>query len=582
MSATLSLTLFSLSLLPQAPASVHDLALAARRIQIVPMDEVLTIVPAARGLPLTSLAGFDHLGPGTWRLLGKAGNEEEPGPRQLIEPDDLVNLVRESMPALFEVEGTGIELRGKSLVITGPAETTIAVRTQARALARKLARPVHVKAELFRLDARSEGLAAVATPAQVAQATANLQRVCTVSEQTYLGLPVELRRFTQVAFVKDADVEIAQSSTTPNPVTAAITEGLLLAAEVHAAPGSSDLVLLCQFAAGERNGAITSFATNSPDLVSIDLPRINLGTGTCSGRIPNGGSLVVTLQNRNGPGYLLVISANAAAAEEKGAESTAVIPIGVLTSLALRRQIHASFGLGMKDAKPYQDLQLEIAEDLSAEPIEGDALVELVKSALGEEVEKTFVMRLPTCLVVRGSETARKAALEVVQTLSAQAMRTADVAASLLPEGAGADARVLTVRGPMLLARHHLLLHGLEIALLHDYECEVAQKARIFDPKVDSTVSGLTLVLTPIAADNGLAAEGAVLASHADEPRRRPLEGKSSADLFLSDLRHAGANLRGLIGPEPRMLGDGPEVMLEGRRVRTHLQLTVTELAAPR
>ncbi len=30
------------------------------------------------------------------------------------------------------------------------------------------------------------------------------------------------------------------------------------------------------------------------------------------------------------------------------------------------------------------------------------------------------------------------------------------------------------------------------------------------------------------------------------------------------------------------MLGDGPEVMLEGRRVRTHLQLTVTELAAPR
>lgn len=506
----------------------------------------------------------------------------------IIDVDDVQGMmVNELCPKAFEDGHVSLTRHGSVLFLTGTEAAVKEVDAALQALRRALIQPVRVRASLYRIpDARE--LPAFAAADALAALTAQLPLVWSAETTVNSGLQAALVADRRTRYVRDFEVEVAQSSHVGDPKVDELFEGVHLVAEPHALVGTDDLVLYGQFAFGEQHGPIETRDTGVKGYPSIDVPEVDVNSGSFSGRIANGGALLMSVRSPQGyaSSLLLVVQAATVAAAQPPAAEFAFFPITALTSDALRHYIQRA------RSPEVLDRLMLMAGDTDSDyfgPLNTDELSSMLSEADDEADGLRAVHR--SHVVVRGAQRI-KFTNDLLRSLQQRWLTNTqvEVQTRLLPgevgtaalEGAAltpATELLQAVSFPALAGRAHVFVSGRETTAIADYDVEIAQKATANNPIIDNPFSGLIVSCLPYPEPEPgmVGARLDIDATHVPLAPRRPLEQSNGGDLQATQSSAARfTHNGGLVPGREIVFGHGPIVRVGGQGRRTQISARIS------
>lgn len=437
---------------------------------------------------------------------------------------------------------------GSRLALSGPKPTVDRAVGIVRMLESTVAAPIVVEARLFALE-DGDDLGTSIPKGDTARWFGSSEAVRWSSRSaTRSGLTTVLSQERYRHYLRDCDVEVAEDQSISDPRVTSLFEGIHLKVEPHALPGSDALVLYCDAALGEVFGEIETRSTGVTEMATLDVPRLANNHASFSGRIENGGALVVTFTGDGSAGtrYALAVSARRETNEPQDAH-LAVWPISAITSWSLSTRV------GVNDMRYGEDDHsiFPLRENESSSAIDTDTVLEMLFHVLQPSLDndEAHVDASGGWVFVIGADSVRATALRALVTMHDQWVRSAQCeCVSWLSEVvAGVDGtfggRMVGGRGsvlhrvrfPVVMGRPHFVLRGIESTVLQDVQVEIAQEASGTDPVVASTFAGLFASIQVFDSLGGMAASANVEVSHVGSPQRRAAETRHGGNLFLSD-----------------------------------------------
>ena len=555
---------------PQADHAPTRAALA-RAMKVIPVADLVAAMPLPHALPLGSLIDMnlhdDSNGAG---VLG--GDED-----RVYRVMELTDLVRSMTPLAWDDGNASVDLVGNSLILTGAPDQIHLIEQAVQQVVAVLGEAARVRAAVFAAD-RMEPTAVAAE--SYADAFARYTKLCgrplwDGNASAYPNQIIELGVHRVTPYIADCDVEIAQSSSLANPIVVGMHEGTRLQVELHALAGSSDLVLFCHYALGEKLAMHPVSLGPDRALPTLQSPEMATTLGSVSGRIANGGCLVVQLTGTlEGRSLVLLLGAERTPVAPAQQREAGIWPISAFLSTALRRQVVPPVS-DDPDLDRLSSPSVSVHEDPlpAVEPAEAELWHDLLTRALGDGDVEVSVLE-NGLVTVRGDATAREVAARLIETYQDQFLKTVDV--ELRTSGDGAATALRSVVTPALLGRSQYLVHGIETTTVTDADVEVAQKAGISDPKVRRQFSGIVAqVQVYPGRTRDLGARAWIEVVQTAAPTSFAMGTEKGVTLQQSTVSRATFRHSGLMPAGALDLGETGELVVGRERVRARQGLAV-------
>jgi len=569
-----------LTLSVQAPISQDPQPKVTR---FVPVREWIAPAPRAVQPPFGSFLGNPDPDPPILLI----GDKE-----YSLDTGEIADLVQTLANVDADQTGLNVEMHGSALLISGTPAAVQLAEDAARSLTAAMTREVRVQAELFRVpDIRS--FPATATNDELTGITSGLQRIWRGVASGQSGETLSLSKDLLTSYVYDVDVEIAQEAKIGDPVTVALFEGVRLAIEPHALTASTDLVVCAQFSFGELRGSPVNHPTGIKDTPSVDVPDLDCNSGAISGRIPNGGALLLSVQGdaEAGSNMLLAITATHDDQRADGNDSFAAYPVSALISQSIRDKVSNApredrFGGNLNPATAP-------ASSDALGPHRDSLLLDMIHSSIGFDGDGEMLSVTRKHLLVIGDGAKQQAVRSSIQRMQDRWLKTVRVdiettmreirygnsvfAKSGSFDNSDASRPLHRVTFPALLGRPHAIIRGRETTVISDNDVEVAQKATISDPIVTPVFSGVFLSFYAYPQSEGVGVEAELDLSDSWSTRRRTSNFAEAGDLFLPTMSHARLSHRGAAASGREIsLGEGPALQRGEANFRTRQALRVT------
>jgi hypothetical protein len=459
---------------------------------------------------------------------------------------------------------------GQSVLAVGEAKDVARVGACIRAAGAMLARPLQVEFAVWDAADR-ETCPAILSPAEFAQFAGGRSPLSLSRTTTRGSAPTALRRLRWVRYVRDLHTEVAQKQAMVLPSVAEFGEGAHAAVQVFPLLGDEFAVEL-QFAVGQRRGVVRTLQTGMAGAPDLELPTLETDYGACSGRIPNGGALAVTLRGNATSGGQRILTLRVAAAAPQVTTAAglgfAILPCGALTGSSLQRRLPDADDLdGIGEPAPGSG-HLEVQE-----------LLAILQQGLGDGADAGDVQIAGGLAFVRGDGPRLGRVENLLRGLQDRLVRNATVAhAAALqasePAAGLPPAPLYELQAPTLFGRLLVLGHSLETNAVIGIGYAIAQEAGILDPVVEPSTSGVLLHARAAPADDGAHLQMTLAARHAPPAQARsvmPGGVLMATDRSLVSVLHDGVVANGVAAAH----GDGPAVTIEGRGYRSALATTL-------
>lgn len=511
---------------------------------------------------------------GAWHdLLLASESQETP-----FDADHVAEMLQSLNRADVDADRLAIARQGNSLVVHGEGGAVANVRQQLDTASAVIMRALAIEVCVW--DATDKELpSAILGPRDYAKFADNRTPLWRRLTTTHSGVAVALDRERWTRYVYDVNPEVAQKQSISTPQTDAFCEGGRVVVRPHLLVGGDDLVLHVQFALAQRRGSVRSLQIGVPGAADIDVPLLETCFGACSGRVVNGGALVVRLRGSVASGGQVALTVHVMARTPPAAQGPAglgIFPCGALTSPALTQRV----AIPSFPPNPNQ------ADDM--EPVAGfgcmeiDQLVDLARSALPpDQAERVEIQGANGHLFVRGEQPALAAIEALLGGLQDHLLRNATVRFTVRLQGDDASAPPSTTPlhdlvAPTLLGRELSMARILETNVVRGLEVFIAQEASMVDPVVEALQIGswLGASIAPLGTGQHLLLQAQC--AEAPQPAVRtamPTGGiLMPTEVASTRVCHDGAVVSGQAVEH----GDGPAVLIDGRTYRSTITTTVT------
>lgn len=476
----------------EEPARAHF----ARAIKVIPVPALVGALPQPDRLPFGTMID--------WAPVSVLGDGED----ARVQVMDLADLVRDLTPLPWDDGDVTVDVVGNALLVTGSPDQIHLVEQTLQQLMASLGEPYRLRAAAFAVEAGAD-LPAVGASfdelrARLGQLGAEFE--WETSTRAAVAQTVDLGSLVAIPYVADCEVEIAQNSTMADPITKAMHVGTALQVQVHPLVGSSDAVLMVQYACGEATTRMREIALGKDDtLPRLQSPTLAFATGCFSGRIANGGALVLLADGQwAGRRFGLILGADRTPPSADAERALGVFPLGAFFSHALRQEFFRPDDDEEPSHRPLWTPPIMVGDDAAPalDPADAETWNTLFRRALGDDADSVSLH--DGLAIVRGSAAAKQTAARLIELMQAQFLST--IEAEWRIEGDARGAALQRIRLPMLLGRRHCLVHGIETTGVLDASVEVAQKSGVANPKVVRHFTGAFCVLSAFRAPgNGLA-----------------------------------------------------------------------------
>lgn len=498
-------------------------------------------------------------------------------PTEGFSADDAIGLLRELESDALENARLEVIGVGDSLVAAGDPAVVARLREHVKAATQLLARPLQIEFAVWDGTDR-ETPAAFLGPADFGRFAANRTPLWRSIATTRHGRAVALERMRWSRYVRDIDVEIAQKQTMSYPVTNQHADGGHAVVRPHLLTGSDEVVLHVQFAVAQRRGVVRSLQTGMTGASDIDLPALETAYGVCSGRVPNGGALAVTLRGNPATGGQLVLTVRVTGrTPPAGApmQDLGLYPCGAITTQALLQSVEPP-----PDRDPDEVSPGESHEGFGHLP--EDILVQFLRAGLGADgdADGVSVRCKAGYVVVRGPTQLLAKVETLMRGLQDRLLRNATVVhrapmSTADASGAPGTSMLHELALPTLLGRELIVARCLETNIVADIFAEIAQEAGILNPKIDVLQSGswLRARLSPLG--DAMSVRLLVQDRYAPLPTARSVM-PGGGVLMPTEAGKSLAAHDGIVANGQAIEhGDGPAVNLEGRAWRSSLATTI-------
>ena len=509
----------------------------------------------------------------------KANLVIDPGNSSPITAEGVFNVLEGIENDAISEERLFLNAIGENLLVFGEAERVRAVRKMIHEATDILARPLQIEFCLW--DAAGRETPSSILTSEEYESFCNghkpLSRSLAVGRA---GQAIALKQTSWTRYVRSIEVEVAQKKTLSRPATDRFGEGFHAAVRAYPLVDTEDLALHVQFASSVQRGVLRSVQTGLPGAADIELPRLETCFGGCSGRIPNGGALAVTMRGNPSGGGQIVLTLRAMANSPQkrlSDERLALVPCGAITNGALSQR--AILPLQMEE----MDEHVSHDDNGTYGMISSEALLELAQGIVEsqEEAGDYSVHMAGSYLFVKASTEVCNKISALIRTLQDRMVRNVEVAhvAQLRPQenGEAEPARQvlheLTV--PTLLGREFVAVRLHETNVIANVYIEIASEAGTLVPSVELLQSGAWLRgrAIPIAGSLHLGMD--LLVCNAPIPMMRTVMPGGGmimpATLSTARLSHDGTVASG----QAIEHGDGPGVLIEGRGYGSTMSTTL-------
>jgi hypothetical protein len=503
-------------------------------------------------------------------------------PSERFEPDRIVQMLNQLNAADVEQNRLMLSTQGDCLMVFGAEDGVTRVRQQFEEASAVLMRPLQV--EVCAWDATDREIpSAILGPREYAQFTAGLVPLWRCLDTTTNNNAVSMNRERWTRYTRNLNAEVAQKQSISLPVTDAFGEGGRVVVRPHLLLGGDDLVLHVQFGLAQRRGVVRIVPIGMPGAADLEMPLLETAYGGCSGRIVNGGALVVGLRGSAASGGQVAITVHVTARTPPVARppaGLAVFPCGALLSTALLQR----FDPPCFPKRPETDSSMEPTQGFGC--LTEDNLIHLVQAALGQAGEGLEIQVSHGLLFVR-CEAQQASVIETLVTgLQDRLLRTVTVrhVGRLLPiEGDTPETAQKShpllheITAPTLLGRELTIARILETNVVQDLQAAIAQEAALLDPVVAELRLGTWLQARVAPQGSGLHLLLRTTSAGAPIPMTRSVQ-PGGGILMLTDMASCGTSHDGpVVAGQAIEHGDGPATIIEGRTYRSVLVTTISQ-----
>jgi hypothetical protein len=497
-------------------------------------------------------------------------------PNALFDTDRIHSLLRDLNGVDCEQGRLMFRFWNDSLFVFGVEDGVARVRQQLEEASAMLVRPLQV--EVCAWDATDREIpSAILGPREYAQFAGTFTPLWRCVDTTTNNSAVSMSRERWTRYTYDVNAEVAQKQSISLPVTDTFGEGGRVVVRPHLLLGGDDLVLHVQFGLAQRRGVVRTVPIGMPGAADLEMPLLETAYGGCSGRIMNGGALVVGLRGSAASGGQVAITVRVTARTPpapKPPSGLAVFPCGALLSTALLQR----FDLPCFPKRDVTDSSLEPAPGFGCFA-EAD-LLSLVQTALGQAAEGLELDINRGLLFVR-CQAPQASAIETLLTgLQERLLKTVTVrhVGRLLPiegdtpEQAQKSHPLLhEITAPTLLGRELTIARILETNVVQDLQAAIAQEAALLDPIVAELRLGTWMQARIAPQGTGLHLLLRTTSAGAPIPTARSVM-PGGGILMLTDMASCGTSHDGPATPGQAIEhGDGPATVIEGRSYRSVL-----------
>ncbi|HZN39156.1 MAG TPA: hypothetical protein VFD82_10160 [Planctomycetota bacterium] len=500
----------------------------------------------------------------------------------LFEPDYILQMLQQLNAADREQGRLMLSVHGDCLEVFGAEDGVVRVRQQLEEASAVLMRPLQV--EVCAWDATDREIpSAILGPREYAQFAGSFAPLWRCVDTTTNNNAVSMSRERWTRYTRDVNAEVAQKQSISLPVTDAFGEGGRVVVRPHLLLGGDDLVLHVQFGLAQRRGVVRTVPIGMPGAADLEMPLLETAYGGCSGRIVNGGALVVGLRGSAASGGQVAITVRVTARTPPVAKppaGLAVFPCGALLSTALLQR----FELPCFPKRSETDSSLEPTQGFGS--LAEDDLTNLVQTALGQAAEGLALEVRQGLLFVR-CEAPQASAIETLLTgLQERLLKTVTIrhVGRLLPiEGDTAEQAhkshplLHEITAPTLLGRELTIARILETNVVQDLQAAIAQEAAMLDPVLAELRLGTWLQARVAPQGAGLHLLLRTTSAGAPIPMTRSVQ-PGGGILMLTDMASCGTSHDGpAVAGQAIEHGDGPATIIEGRTYRSVLVTTISQ-----
>jgi len=536
---------------------------APRTLKIIPVSDMLITIP-----PVPS--------PRMGVLTGQWDDKEENvvlthrEPFHILTKDSLEDLVRAGLGEI--TEEMSLAIRNKTLFVTGEAEHVKAAEALVGSVRQALTRRISIQARLYRIQPGQE-FPAIANAERLQSLCEGLPLLWSAHGMALSGQQLALSEDRYTSYVGNAEVEVAEESKVGDPVTTTMFDGVHLIVEPHSLIGTTERVLKCQFAIGEKEQEIQDISTGIADLPRIGIPHLRANSGAFSGRVEQEGALLLSLQSRTNAGsnLLLIVQAGKLglpAGKPVTAGNTLLLPVSAQTSSFLQTASLPTYEYRNSSEDKvisrgnYPTIE---EEDAGKKVAAGTVILDLITDNLGDlldagaSVDMIHNGHSAGYILARGpkhfQEQVRQLAFAIqefslgtTEVKLVTSLRSAPLTNSTFADISGpAPAAGEPVAGeiyhgatfPSLHGHTAIVLKGMESRVIRDFDVEIAQKSAIAAPVMTTTFSGLAVGFRGEQQGQDISARMTVDLQHIPAIRRQTTGQDDGGDIHHTQVHHA-------------------------------------------
>ncbi|MEE2887981.1 MAG: hypothetical protein VX951_11190 [Planctomycetota bacterium] len=573
------------------PAQPETEKAEARTLKIIPVSDMLMSIPAVRSPRLGVLTS-------KWpedETIELASQD----PFSLVSSDQLAELVRNGLGD--EGAETTVVLKNRTLIVTGNTDNVSKAEKIVEALRRTITQRIVVQARLYRIKPTDE-YPAVADAARLATLCKNLPLIWSGHSTAMSGQQVALSQERFTSYIADVDIEVAEEAKVGRPKTTTMFEGIRLVVEPHALIGTTDRVLKCQFAIGEKDKDIEDVSTGVENLPQIGIPHLRANSGVFSGRVNHDGALLLSLQSRADAGSNLLLVVQAAknglpAGKQTPAGGTLLLPVSAIASQFLRYPRTVYESEGTRGAYP----TTAASDDDEVEDDLGELLVNLLNENLGAILDSDDVSLDLTqnghgsgYILLHAPEHVQVQITRLLMTMQDFWLGTTEVKLRTVLRPTAATATTFSeitpstnqptptyhaVTFPSLHDHAAIVMKGIESRLIRDFEVEIAKKSTIANPMMQTTFNGLAVGFRGAQQGQNSTGQLSVDLQYLPEPRHQPTAQSGGGNLYHARVRRAHFQHHGRIALDQDLpLGFGPRLQNDQEGARMHQSMRFRRL----
>ncbi len=344
----------------------------------------------------------------------------------------------------------------------------------------------------------------VLDPKQVSDLLAAVKPTRSQRVRAQFGVQAAIDSVTRKAYVKDYDVEVAQSSSAGDPLIDVLLSGFR--GTVRVEPTIDGRLAITIRASDQHEvAAMKSHVVKFPTEGTIQLPTVAWSCAGASALVVNEGGVLFG-NNVNDRGLWLARVRRAAQPKPLAIEGAELLPVGPLVLPVLTQAARSH--VGVVNASGNSDP----AAEASAEDLFHYDRQWIADNLFGSTVGDHDVTMVGTSLAVVANDAQRKSAREMITRLTRDVARTVslEVRAGVLDASAAPDPAVddssvaaalpLRLRTCARTRDSVLMVAATCEAYMKDEDVEIAEKATIADPNVDVLQTGLSCSATVTTA----------------------------------------------------------------------------------